>query len=205
MSRSQAERTLLCRFELPRSRAGVGNYSMAVSAASRYNGSAERVLMGNFVSQLKQRRVYRVAIGYAIVAWLMVQIAATVLPAFHAPEFILPVLIVLLGVGFPVALVLAWAFDITPAGLEKVPEGNTAVTAKNSRYVAMLAAIGVLIAAIGVGAYWFWHSPARLRAFAASSPAAEGAPNTPASTPPAALHDKSIAVLPFENLSEDKS
>ena len=50
--------------------------------------------MTSFLSQLKQRRVYRVAIGYAIVAWLMVQIAATVLPAFHAPEFVLPVLIV---------------------------------------------------------------------------------------------------------------
>src|SRR5213075_2874041 len=55
--------------------------------------------MTSFLSQLQQRRVYRVAIGYAIVAWLMVQIAATVLPAFHAPEFVLPVLIVLLGVG----------------------------------------------------------------------------------------------------------
>src|SRR3954453_22324418 len=102
--------------------------------------------MTSFLSQLKQRRVYRVAIGYAVAAWLAVQIAATVLPAFHAPEFILPVLIVLLGVGFPVALVLAWAFDITPGSIE-----NTAVTAKNSRYIAMLAAFGVLIAAIGVG------------------------------------------------------
>src|SRR5437764_6988260 len=56
--------------------------------------------MTSFLSQLKQRRVYRVAIGYAIVAWLMVQIAATVLPALHAPEFVLPVLIVMLGGGF---------------------------------------------------------------------------------------------------------
>src|SRR5437764_1945733 len=56
--------------------------------------------MTSFLNQLKQRRVYRVAIGYAIVAWLMVQIAATVFPAFHAPEFVLPVLIVMLGGGF---------------------------------------------------------------------------------------------------------
>jgi hypothetical protein len=63
---------------------------LAGMAARGYNGDAERVLMGNFVSQLKQRRVYRVAIGYAVAAWLMVQIAATVLPAFHAPEFIGP-------------------------------------------------------------------------------------------------------------------
>jgi len=68
--------------------------------------------MSSFLSQLKQRRVYRVAFGYAIAAWLAVQIAATVLPAFHAPEFVLPVLIVLLGVGFPVALVLAWGANL---------------------------------------------------------------------------------------------
>jgi uncharacterized RDD family membrane protein YckC len=64
--------------------------------------------MTSFSSQLKQRRVYRVTIGYAIVAWLAVGVASTILPAFHSPEFVLPVLIVLLGVGF--ALVLAWAF-----------------------------------------------------------------------------------------------
>src|SRR5436305_14821736 len=115
--------------------------------------------MTSFLSQLKQRRVYRVAIGYAIVAWLMVQIAATVLPAFHAPEFVLPVLIVVLGIGFPVALVLAWAFDVTPTGIEKTPEGTGPVAARNVRYGWALGGIGLLIAALGVGAYWWWHRP----------------------------------------------
>src|SRR5215471_6501033 len=113
--------------------------------------------MSSFFNQLKQRRVYRVAIAYAVVAWLMVQIAATVLPAFRAPEFILPALIVLLGVGFPVALVLAWAFDVTPAGIERTPTTETA--AKNLRYIWALAVIGLLIGAAGVGTYWLWHFP----------------------------------------------
>src|SRR5882757_1139049 len=158
--------------------------------------------MTSFLSQLQQRRVYRVALGYAIVAWLMVQIAATVLPAFHAPEFVLPVLIVLLGVGFPVALVLAWAFDVTPSGIEKTPEETGTSAARNMRYAWALAGLGLLIAAVGVGAYWFWHRPVTKRTAAAeiSNVVAEKT----AAGPGMAISEKSIAVLPFENLSSDK-
>jgi len=158
--------------------------------------------MTSFLSQLKQRRVYRVAIGYAIVAWLMVQIAATVLPAFHAPEFVLPVLIVLLGVGFPVALVLAWAFDVTPSGIEKTPEGTGTSAARNMRYAWALAGLGLLIAAVGVGAYWFWHRPVTKRT--ATAEISNVVAEKTATGPGVAISEKSIAVLPFENLSSDK-
>jgi TolB-like protein/Tfp pilus assembly protein PilF len=156
--------------------------------------------MTSFLSPLKQRRVYRVAIGYAVVAWLMVQIAATVLPAFHAPELVLPVLIMLLGVGFPVALVLAWAFDVTPSGIEKTPEEAGTNAARNMRHAWVLAGLGLLIAAVGVGAYWFWHRPIRAAAAQPSNVVAEKT----APGPSAAISEKSIAVLPFENLSSDK-
>jgi TolB-like protein/Tfp pilus assembly protein PilF len=159
--------------------------------------------MTSFLSQLKQRRVYRVAIGYAIVAWLMVQIAATVLPAFHAPEFVLPVLIVVLGVGFPVALVLAWAFDVTPAGIEKTSEGTGITAAKNTRYTWALAGVGLLIAAVGVGAYWWWHRPVTKSPAVATNTTAANAQSAAASG--VSVSEKSIAVLPFENLSDDKS
>jgi TolB-like protein/Flp pilus assembly protein TadD len=158
--------------------------------------------MTSFLSQLKQRRVYRVAIGYAFVAWLMVQIAATVLPAFHAPELVLPVLIVLLGVGFPVALVLAWAFDVTPSGIEKTREETGTTAARNMRYAWALAGLGLLIAAVGVGAYWWWHRPVTKRT-ATTETSNIVAQNTVAA-PGAAVPEKSIAVLPFENLSSDK-
>src|SRR5262245_66209886 len=68
--------------------------------------------MNSFFRELKQRKVYRVAIGYAVVAWLVVQISATVMPAYHAPDWILQAFIKAVALGFLVALVLVWAFDL---------------------------------------------------------------------------------------------
>jgi TolB-like protein len=137
--------------------------------------------MNSFFRELKQRKVYRVALGYAVAAWLVVQIAFTVLPSFHVPEWLLQALVVLVALGFPAALVLAWAFDVTPSGIEKTREGTGAVAARNMRYRWWLAAAGFAVAALAVGSYWLWH-PSRN---------ASGA--------------KSIAILPFENLSEEKA
>src|SRR5207253_874613 len=137
----------------------------------------------------------RTLLRRVIVAWLMVQIAATVLPAFHAPEFVLPVLIVLLGVGFPVGLVLAWAFDVTPSGIEKTPEGTGTSAARNMRYAWALAGLGLLIAAVGVGAYWFWHRPVTKRT--ATAEISNVVAEKTAAGPGVAISEKSIAVLPF--------
>jgi adenylate cyclase len=62
--------------------------------------------MSSFFRELKQRKVYRAALGYAVVAWLVTQVSATVMPAYHAPEWILPIFIIAVTLGFPVALVL---------------------------------------------------------------------------------------------------
>src|SRR5881227_2618696 len=149
--------------------------------------------MSSFFRELKQRKVYRVAVGYAVVAWLVVQISATVIPAYHAPEWILPLLITAVALGFPVALVLAWAFDIEGGAIKKTPESSVATLSRaNRRRVWLLAAVGLIISALAIGGYWLWH-PWR-KALSVLQP------------PPAtmsAILEKSVAVLPFENLSSD--
>src|SRR5687768_7927545 len=74
---------------------------------------------GNFFSELKRRHVYRVAVAYAVVAWLLVQVATQVFPFFAVPNWAVRLVVVLLVLGFPVALVLAWAFEITPEGIKR--------------------------------------------------------------------------------------
>jgi hypothetical protein len=84
----------------------------------------DRAKMNSFFSELKNRRVYRVALGYAAAAWLVIQIAFTILPTFDVPEGLLQALVVLVALSFPAALMLAWAFDVTLSGIEKTPEGT---------------------------------------------------------------------------------
>ena len=74
---------------------------------------------GNFFGELKRRNVYKVAVAYAVVGWLVIQISSTVLPTFHAPEWVVQTLVVLVALGFPIALVLAWAFEATPEGIKR--------------------------------------------------------------------------------------
>src|SRR5207247_8268092 len=73
----------------------------------------------NLFTELKRRNVYKVAVAYAVVGWLVVQISSTVLPTFHAPEWVVQTLVVLVALGFPIALVLAWAFEATPEGIKR--------------------------------------------------------------------------------------
>src|SRR6266571_8400566 len=72
-----------------------------------------------FFAELKRRNVYKVAVAYAIVGWLVIQISSTVLPTFHTPEWVVQTLVVVVMLGFPIALILAWAFELTPEGLKR--------------------------------------------------------------------------------------
>src|SRR5215475_15292785 len=155
---------------------------------------ATEAKMNSFFRELKQRNVYRVALGYGVVGWLVVQISATVLPAYHVPDWILPMFITAVALGFPVALVLAWVFEVKGGVIEKAPESTGLVGPANKRRVWLLAAVGLVISALAVGGYWIWHPWHKV------ATASEGS----TATMPA-IREKSIAVLPFENLSEDKA
>jgi adenylate cyclase len=84
---------------------------------------------GSMLGELKRRHVFRVAVAYAAVAWLLVQVASIVFPAFHVPEWAMSFLIIAVGFGFPLALVLAWAYEITPYGVRRTTGADDRATA----------------------------------------------------------------------------
>jgi TolB-like protein len=133
--------------------------------------------MSGFFEEVKRRKVYRVAAAYVIAAGGIIQLASAAFPAWELPNWTLRLVIVLLLIGFPIALLLAWAFDVTPQGIKTTPA--SAPKANLRRNLLVLVAAGVLVSAI---AGFFLLLPR------------------------ASAHkiDKSIAVLPFENLSADK-
>jgi TolB-like protein/Tfp pilus assembly protein PilF len=133
--------------------------------------------MTGFFEEVKRRKVYRVAAAYIIAAGGIIQLASATFPAWELPNWSLRLVILLLLVGFPIALILAWAFDITAQGIRATPE-TTGPTTRRRRNIVMLIATGVIISA----ATGFFLLP-RVAAHKV---------------------DKSIAVLPFENLSDEK-
>src|SRR5438309_9660827 len=72
-----------------------------------------------FFGELKRRNVYKVAVAYAVVAWLLMQIASQIFPFFEIPNWVVRLVVLLLIIGFPVALIIAWAFEVTPDGIKR--------------------------------------------------------------------------------------
>jgi hypothetical protein len=133
--------------------------------------------MTGFFEEVKRRKVYRVAAAYIIAAGGIIQLASATFPAWELPSWALRLVILLVLVGFPIALILAWAFDITAQGIRATPD-TAAPRTRRRRNIIMLIATGVVISA----ATGFFLLP-RVAAHKV---------------------DKSIAVLPFENLSDEK-
>src|SRR5512133_2535381 len=79
----------------------------------------------SFFAELKRRNVYKVAIAYGVVAWLLMQVASQIFPFFEIPNWAVRLVVLLLVIGFPVAVILAWAFELTPEGLKRTEVADT--------------------------------------------------------------------------------
>jgi TolB-like protein/Tfp pilus assembly protein PilF len=139
----------------------------------------------NFFAELKRRNVYKVAIAYSVIAWLLMQIATQVFPFLEIPNWAIRLVIMLLALGFPIALIIAWAFQLTPEGLKRTEVADRE-SAKPSRDNAWIYVV-IVAAALSVGLFFV------------------GRYTAPKVTRSSESLAKSIAVLPFENLSEDKA
>jgi TolB-like protein len=140
----------------------------------------------SFFSELKRRNVYKVAVAYAIVGWLLVQIATQVFPFLEIPNWVVRLVIALVVAGFPIALVIAWAFELTPEGIQRTEDVDPTVAGRAPKkhawvYVVVIGAV-ISIGLFFIGRYTGQHSTSGT------------GPELPA---------KSIAVLPFDNLSRD--
>jgi len=106
----------------------------------------------NFFAELKRRNVYKVAIAYGVVAWLLMQIASQIFPFFEIPNWAVRLVVLLLVIGFPVALILAWAFELTPEGLKRT-EFAEQLPKKSVRSRAWIYVV-VVAGAISVGLFF---------------------------------------------------
>jgi len=133
--------------------------------------------MSGFFEEVQRRKVYRVAAAYIIAAGFIIQIGSAVFPAWELPNWTFRLVVVLLLIGFPIALILAWAYDVTPQGIRATPT-TSASGGHRRRNLIMLIAAGVIVSA-AAGFFLLPRVSAR-------------------------KIDKSIAVLPFQNLSDEK-
>src|SRR5881392_2883384 len=141
----------------------------------------------NFFAELKRRNVYKVAVAYAVVAWLLMQIASQIFPFFEIPNWAVRLVVLLLVIGFPIALIIAWAFETTPEGIKRTEVADAAGQRSRGGAWIYIVLIGV---ALSVGLF-----------FVGRYTAGHGTSQVPEVT--TASHGKSIAVLPLINESGD--
>ncbi|MBW2694347.1 MAG: tetratricopeptide repeat protein [Deltaproteobacteria bacterium] len=148
------------------------------------------------MTELKRRNVFRVGVAYAIVGWLLLEVASVIFPGLHLPDWTLTFLIVLVVAGFPLALILAWAFELTPEGIKRdkdidPAESITHVTGRKLDF-AIIGLLAVALIFVVVDNYVLEAEPEPVEVAAEETPEAEPIER-----------EKSIAVLPFDNISPD--
>lgn len=141
-----------------------------------------------FLAELRKRKVVQVAVGYLAAAWLLVQVTATILPAFDLPLWTLRLVVLLFALGFPVAVLMAWSLELTPEGVK---------LDVSTRAGKGMLAIAAALMAIAIG--WFFRGPL----LPAQRVAHAGAEGTTTTQPQRKADERSIAVLPLVNASND--
>jgi TolB-like protein/Tfp pilus assembly protein PilF len=141
----------------------------------------------SFFSELKRRNVYKVAVAYAVVGWLIAQVATQIFPFLEIPNWVVRLVIVLIAIGFPIALVIAWAFEATPEGIKRTEVADAMPLATGKRRHAWIYIVAIC-GAISVTLFFLGRYTAG---------------NKTSATTPNDVSNKSIAVLPFANLSHD--
>ncbi len=137
----------------------------------------------SFLGEIKRRKMFQVAAVYLVLAWLLIQIVATIETPLNLPDWVDTLVILLLAIGFPVTLIMSWGFNLTPDGLVK-EQGSDATVQSGGRRIEYVL-IGLLVVAVG----WLVYRDI-----------------SPSGVPVAGVDDtlpNSLAVLPFENLSLD--
>jgi TolB-like protein/Tfp pilus assembly protein PilF len=158
----------------------------------------------NLLTELKRRNVIRVAGLYLVGAWLLTQVASTLLPAFDVPSWALRGLVIVLALGFVPALVAAWVFELTPQGLRRDDEvrPGESIAPRTARRMDRTIIVVLTIALVYFGVDKFVMAPRREAAIASPAQKQDASPGEAKAGD--AAGDRSIAVLPFENLSADK-
>ena len=142
-----------------------------------------------FFAELKRRNVYKVAVAYIVAGWALAQGIAQVFPVFDVPNWAIRLIVLLIIIGFPIAVVLAWAFEITPEGIKRTEDVDLSDQQVPKKHVWIYVVIIGALASVGLF-------------FLGRYTAINGAPRQ---SDAATVPNKSIAVLPFENLSDDKN
>src|ERR1700719_2042911 len=121
----------------------------------------------NFFAELKRRNVYKVAVAYAVVAWLLVQVATQVFPFLEIPNWVVRLVIAIVVIGFPIALVIAWAFEATPEGIKRTEVADAAHEHSRGKTWIYVVLVG---AAISIGLFFLGRLSAPSRGASPTGP-----------------------------------
>src|SRR5438034_10456938 len=155
------------------------------SIPRKHSRGKTKVKLNNFFAELKRRNVYKVAVAYAVVGWLLVQVTTQVFPIFEIPNWALRLIVLAIIIGFPISLVIAWAFELTPEGLKRTGDVDLAAAAQRPRHRAWIVVV-IIAGAMSLGLFMLGPYGFREKKSVLNETSA-----------------KSIAVLPCENVSRD--